>query len=212
MKPTARRRRVFRPRAAFRRVDRSIQTHARAEPVHADHRRRKPRLGAAAGLALLAAVVGLVLRFEVFPSTDEPDRVDAVVVLAGGGERLPAALELLGRGVAPVLVLDPDRPSWQALCGRTRPYRVLCYQPVPYSTRGEARAVTRFARERGWDSIAIVTSTYHVTRARMLFERCFDGRVAVVSAGWGGNPLYSAFNTLRDAAATVVALTARRGC
>jgi uncharacterized SAM-binding protein YcdF (DUF218 family) len=167
---------------------------------------------AAAGLALLAAVVALVLRFDVFPSTDEPGRVDAVVVLAGGSERLPAALELLGKGVGPVLVLDPDRPSWRALCGRTRPYRVLCYQPVPYSTRGEARAVARFARERGWDSIAIVTSTYHVTRARMLFERCFDGRVAVVSAGFGGNPLYGAVNVLRDAAATLVALTARRGC
>jgi hypothetical protein len=174
---------------------------------------RRPRgLVWAAGLALLAVAAALVLRFQVFPSTDEPERVDALVLLAGGRERLPKALELLRHGIAPVLVVDPDRPSWEELCGRTQPYRVLCYQPVPYSTRGEARSVARLARERGWDSIAIVTSTYHVTRARMLFERCFDGRVSVVPAGFGGNPLYGVFNTLRDAAATVVALTARRGC
>ena len=163
-------------------------------------------------LVVAAAAAALVLRYQVFPTDEEPRRVDAVVVLAGGDERLPAALELVEAGVAPVLVLDPDQPSWEALCGRNEPYEVVCYRPEPFSTRGEAQGVGRIARERGWESVAVVTSTYHLTRARLLFDRCLEGAVAGVSAGWSGSLLSDAFHTLRDAAGTVYALTVARGC
>ena len=89
---------------------------------------------------------------------------------------------------APVLVISGgfDR-KWrqaQALCdGRVRvSFRVLCFTPNPNSTRGEAEEVARLAARRGWDSIAVVTSNYHVFRSRILFRRCYKGRVAVVGA------------------------------
>ncbi len=42
--------------------------------------------------------------------------------------------------------------------------------------------VAALAEKRGWRSLALVTSTYHVTRARLLLDRCFEGRVDVVDA------------------------------
>jgi hypothetical protein len=49
--------------------------------------------------------------------------------------------------------------------------------PAPYSTRGEAEAFARLADRRGWRSVVVVSSRYHLLRARMLFERCYDGKV-----------------------------------
>jgi uncharacterized SAM-binding protein YcdF (DUF218 family) len=118
-----------------------------------------------------------------------PAHADAVVVLSGGrNSRLDPALKLMARGVAPVLAISsPFRdPRWTKairLCdNKTRHlgFRVICFQAVPYSTRGEAETVTRLARHDGWNQLVVVTSMYHVTRARMLFRRCYRGRLWTV--------------------------------
>ena len=65
---------------------------------------------------------------------------------------------------------------------------MVCFHPDPYSTRGEAEAFARLAAKRGWRSVIVVSSRYHLVRARMLFERCYDGRVATASSNgslWG---------------------------
>lgn len=138
--------------------------------------------------ALLLVFVAVSARLFLFPSEDNPGRADAVVVLAGARKpRLARGLELMRSGVAPVLVIsdgrDPLWPQANRLCrngGGT--FRVVCFRPDPYNTRGEAEAVGRLARRRGWGSVLVVTSTFHVTRARMLFERCIDGEVDAVGA------------------------------
>ena len=133
-------------------------------------------------------LLGATARLFVWPSTDDPRRADAVVVLDGGtGERLDEARALMERDVAPTLAisagreLDPDEAD--GLCTRPQQFEVVCFSPTPDSTRGEARALATLAREHGWNEVVLVTSTYHVTRARILVERCFDGRVDVVAAG-----------------------------
>jgi uncharacterized SAM-binding protein YcdF (DUF218 family) len=142
---------------------------------------------------VLAVLVGLWLVLCAFlflwPREDSPERVDAVVVLAGGRKfRLEKGLELMRRGVAHTLVISDGRaPQWpeaNRLCdrGQGAGFRVVCFKPDPYSTSGEAEMVARLARARGWRSVAVVTSTFHVFRARMLFERCVDGDVAAVGA------------------------------
>jgi uncharacterized SAM-binding protein YcdF (DUF218 family) len=98
------------------------------------------------------------------------------------------------RDVAPTLAisagreLDPDEAD--GLCSRPQQFEVVCFTPTPDSTRGEARALATLAREHGWTDVVLVTSTYHVTRARMLVERCFDGRVDVVAASPPARPLH----------------------
>jgi uncharacterized SAM-binding protein YcdF (DUF218 family) len=141
-----------------------------------------------AGTLVVAWLVVCAFLF-VWPEDDEPRRADAIVVLAGGKkQRLEKALELVDAGVARVLVIsdgrDPTWPEANRLCdGARRGLDVVCFRSDPYSTTGEAEEVGRFSRARRWDSIAVVTSTFHVFRARLLFDRCLDGRVDVVAAG-----------------------------
>ena len=59
---------------------------------------------------------------------------------------------------------------------------MVCFHPAPYSTRGEAEAFSRLAAKRGWQSVVVVSSRYHLVRARMLFERCYEGRVETASS------------------------------
>lgn len=78
---------------------------------------------------------------------------------------------------------SPDWPEANRLCaGRGVPAKVVCFRPDPYDTRGEAETFTRLATRRGWHSVVVVSSRYHVVRARMLFERCFDGTVSDAGA------------------------------
>jgi len=167
-----------------------------------------------AGLFLLALVVSSAVLF-VWPEQDSPTRASAVVVLAGAKKpRLDRALALMRRHVAPVLVisdgLDPTWPQANRLCAGRAPFRVLCFRPSPYSTRGEAEAVGRMGAARHWRSLVVVTSTYHVRRAKLLFERCFHGRVQAVGAHFGLSELPAVLAS--EWAKLVYALTVAREC
>jgi uncharacterized SAM-binding protein YcdF (DUF218 family) len=146
-----------------------------------------------------------------------PAHADAIVVLSGSKRRLPPALALIRRGVAPVLALSTVQrtPHWRAaeqLCAK-RTYAgasVLCFTAVPFSTQGEAQTIGRLARSRKWQSIVVVTSTFHVTRAHLLFSRCYHGRLTVLGSPtpWWKLPEEWASETGK----LLVQLTVRRSC
>ncbi len=127
------------------------------------------------------------LRLFVYPTAaaTAPARADAIVVLSGDrGERMAEAIRLIDRGVAPTLVHagTPDSDFVRALCSDQTQFAAVCLSPEPDNTRTEAGAVARLASQRGWDQIAIVTSTYHVTRAALLIGRCSDADLRMVAA------------------------------
>jgi uncharacterized SAM-binding protein YcdF (DUF218 family) len=143
------------------------------------------RLWWAFGLLVLIAVLvaaAATARLFVWPETTGASRADAVVVFgASAEERLAKGIQLVDEGVAPVLVLSaPD--SETALCSGRGRVRVICFEPDPFNTRGEAQTVGRLATREGWETLVLVTSTYHITRARLLLDRCFAGHVDVVAA------------------------------
>lgn len=151
----------------------------------------------------------------VWPRMDSPRRADAVILLSGDlGERLPVALRLLEAGVAPTLVFDGtlDRALEEEWCAGGQAFEAVCLRPQPDSTRAEARAAAELARSRGWDRLVVVTSDFHVTRSRLLFNRCFEGTVEVV----GGRPSYGWGLKIRQIAdewlAVAHALLVARGC
>jgi uncharacterized SAM-binding protein YcdF (DUF218 family) len=168
---------------------------------------------------LVAAWLAACMVLFVWPpaETGAPAHADAVVVLSGSTARLPPAEQLIQDGVAPVLALSSvaATPNWKAarrLCraGRYAGARVLCFEASPYSTRGEAETVARIARSRGWRSLVVVSSTFHLTRASMLFRRCYDGRLWFVGAPktWWRLPQEWASETGK----LLVQTTFERGC
>ena len=167
-------------------------------------------LGLLAGWTIAAAVLF------VWPPREQAAPADAVVVLAGGrGPRLARGLELVRRGLAPTLVIsDGWSPTWpeaNRLCaGRPIAARVVCPHPQPYSTRGEAEAFARLARSRGWGSVLVVSSRYHLPRARMLFARCFGGTIHADGPNQSlGTRIWAAFS---ETAKLGFVLLVRRRC
>ncbi len=169
--------------------------------------------------ALVAAWLVASLVLFVWPpgESSPPKHADVVVVLSGDTKRLAPGLALIRRGVAPVLAISTvgRTPHWRVaeeLCaaGRYRGAHVLCFDAVPFSTQGEARTTRDLARSRGWRSVVVVTSTFHVTRAKLLFDRCLTIPVYVVGTGstWWRLPEEWASETGK----LLVQLTVRRGC
>ncbi|MGZ4352638.1 MAG: YdcF family protein [Gaiellaceae bacterium] len=163
-------------------------------------------------VVLVAFAAASVLMFVWAPfATSRPKKVNAIVVLAGSKKRLPVALDLWHRGVARWLLVSRDPLDRQRVvfCEHP-PQHAICFQAKPYSTRGEARWVTRFARHEGWRSLAIVSSRFHLFRARVLFRRCSGARVELVPAPvtWWLWP----YDVAAEWAKLLVAETARRGC
>ncbi len=144
---------------------------------------------AVVGVLLVAWILATV-RLLFVPSEDDVGKADAVVVLAGSKhERLDRGLELMREGVAPVLVIsdgfDPRQPRANRLCQEGGDgFSVACFTPDPDSTRGEARKTAELARKHGWQRVLLVTSRFHVTRARMLFDRCLDADVDAVGVDY----------------------------
>jgi uncharacterized SAM-binding protein YcdF (DUF218 family) len=169
-------------------------------------------------LALLAVAWLVATGFLfVWPPSDPPGHADAVIVLSGGrDQRLDPALALMSRHVAPVLVisgsgLDPKWKSARRLCANgARGFRVLCFDPNPYSTRGEARAIARLAASHGWTRVDVVTSRYHIFRARIVIGRCYHGGLRMIGANspWTSAPLA----WISEWGKLLVQLTVERSC
>jgi hypothetical protein len=164
-------------------------------------------------IAVLIAVGGLLVLGSwlfYFVGTNHPHEADAIVVLAGDPRRPATGVRLLHEGVAPVLELSLDpkaNAKIAALCGDRG---ISCFHASADSTRGEARTVARLARRHDWQSIVIVSSRYHLRRARMLFRRCTGAQLQIVPAHT------SRWEYLRnlpfETSKLLVQLTVVRGC
>ena len=165
------------------------------------------------GLVVVVWAIGAVALFGIHHD-GAPVHADAVVVLEGSNSRLPRALELIQQGYAPVLVISrgDKRKLEQRVCGPKSGVsaRVICFAASPPSTRGEAEEIGRLAQRHGWTTIDVVTSQFHVFRARLLIERCYHGGLHMVGssqAEWKF-PLYA----VEETAKLVYQETVQRGC
>lgn len=181
----------------------------------APRRRQRRILVIATIAAVFLAFCGLTVRLFIFPASGMPARVDAIVMMAGPGNRYSTALNLAYQHRARVLVIStgndhgPGGPIGP--CGPPVPgVRVICFNPSPDTTQGEAEYAARLARQYHWHSIALVTITPQDSRARLRMERCFGGHVYVMPAPirlrlWPYELAY-------EWGATIKALTISRSC
>jgi uncharacterized SAM-binding protein YcdF (DUF218 family) len=134
-------------------------------------------------VVLVLAFVAATARLLIWPVQGSPPRVNAIVLLAGPGDRLPAALALAREHRAPVLVVSRGWMGYGGPCPPPTPgVRTICFNPNPGNTRGEAEYVGALARRNGWNSLLVVAIRPQAVRAQLLFGRCFSGQVYVSTA------------------------------
>ena len=138
------------------------------------------RLGAALAVVLLALGAGFAGFLDRVPRRveDAATRTDAIVVLTGGSERLPAGLALLEAGladrlfvsgvysgvdVATILDLDAQTPATLACC--------IDLGHDARHTVGNARETALWMAAGGRVSLRLVTAAYHMPRSLVLFRR-----------------------------------------
>jgi hypothetical protein len=142
--------------------------------------RRKALAVLVALIIVLAAATAGVL---VWPAESVPAKADAIVMLAGPGDRLPVALQLAAQHRAPVLVVSRGWMGYSGPCPPPTPgVRTICFEPNPGNTRGEAEYVGALARRNGWHSLILVAIRPQAVRAQLILGRCYSGQVNVATA------------------------------
>jgi uncharacterized SAM-binding protein YcdF (DUF218 family) len=58
---------------------------------------------------------------------------------------------------------------------------VICFNPIPGTTQGEAEKTARLARQYGFRSIVVVTTPDQTWRTELRFGRCFSGKIYAVT-------------------------------
>lgn len=141
---------------------------------------------------LLWGAIGIQLY--VLPATDAPKNADVLFVLAPAGDRMEQAGRLMDQGFGETLAISfplgqADNPD-PAICNESRAYRIVCFSPDPVTTQGEARALRLLSREHSWKSANVLTMQSHITRARLILERCYEEDLRMV-AHWQKLPVLS---------------------
>ncbi|MEQ1724747.1 MAG: YdcF family protein [Sphingopyxis sp.] len=125
-------------------------------------------------------------------------RTDGIVVFTGGPHRIDRALDLLqdgqakrvlisgvGRDVRPVdLSAEYHRPIALFEC-------CVALGREAADTRGNGREVAGWARRRGYKSIRLVTTDWHMRRARFEVEQSLPADITVVVDAVPSRPSFS---------------------
>jgi hypothetical protein len=173
---------------------------------------RRGRRWKSAAIVLVAVSVA-TMRLFIWPDQGMPSRVSAIVMLNGSGNRLDTALDLAWHHRAPFVVVSRGSLFWGhgSVCAPPIPHeKIICFDPDPPTTQGEAEFVGRLARQYRWRSLVLVTTTPQDSRGRLRMERCFAGPVYVVTA-----PLSLSswpYEIVYEWAATIRALVFQRTC
>ncbi len=107
---------------------------------------------------------------------------DAIVVLTGGSGRLQQGLDLLAADRAKKLFVSGVYRGVEVQelldLSRTEPAEVACCIVLGYeadSTRGNAIETAEWLQEQAYDSIRLVTASYHMPRSLLEFRRLMPG-------------------------------------
>src|SRR5579859_288700 len=161
-------------------------------------------------IAVVATAVGFVGFLSQLRGTEArpPRNADGIVVLTGGSSRVSDAMELLADGYGKRLLISGVHPA----SGASDISRSLsdnqsllgCCVDLDRSavnTRSNAAETRRWVRERGFKSLIVVTSNYHMPRAIVELSHAMPGITlipyAVVGDKWREEPWWSNGGTLR---------------
>ena len=161
-------------------------------------------------IALAATAVGFFGFLGQLRGTEAkpPRKADGIVVLTGGASRVSDAMELLADGYGRRLLISGVHPASGASdISRSLPDNqslLNCCVDLDRSavnTRSNAAETRRWARERGFKSLIVVTSNYHMPRAIVELSHAMPDitliQYAVVGDKWREEPWWSNGATFR---------------
>ena len=153
----------------------------------------------AASLLLLLYALGFILFAFTLgkPASAKAAPTDAAVVLTGGSGRIEHAIDVLHQGKAKRLLVagaDPSvtkRDLAHAIPG-SGPTLRCCVDLGSESvdTRSNAEEAGRWLAKRKFHSLRLITSDWHMRRARYEFERVLGHRYEIIDDGVQTEPSF----------------------
>jgi uncharacterized SAM-binding protein YcdF (DUF218 family) len=179
-------------------------------PIAAPRGMLRAAIVAALAIVFVGAAIGFVgFLSQLRGSEVKPDRnADGIVVLTGGSSRVSDAMELLANGYGKRLLISGVHPT----SGASDISRSLsdnqsllsCCVDLDRSavnTRSNAAETRRWARERGFKSLIVVTSNYHMPRAIVELSHAMPDITlipfAVIGDKWRDEPWWTSGATFR---------------
>jgi len=183
---------------------------AKEARVAASGRLLRSAIVAALAVLFVGAAVGFVAFLSQLRGAEiQPSQTaDGIVVLTGGSSRVSDAMELLAGGYGKRLLISgvhptndvsdisrslPDNQSLLGCC--------VDLDRSAVNTRSNAAEARRWARERGFRSLIVVTSNYHMPRAIAEMSHAMPDLelipFAVVGDKWREEPWWTSGATLR---------------
>jgi uncharacterized SAM-binding protein YcdF (DUF218 family) len=162
------------------------------------------------GIVVVVIVGGFVWFLAQLQSDESPPKnpADGIVVLTGGSSRVSDAVDLLASGYGKRLLISGVH--WSNSAGEiSRSLRenkswLVCCVDLDYSavdTRGNATETRRWAQERGFRSLIVVTSNYHMPRAIVEFSHSMPDVLLipfpVIGEKWRDEPWWSSGQAAR---------------
>jgi uncharacterized SAM-binding protein YcdF (DUF218 family) len=164
----------------------------------------------------LLYLLGYALFAVMLPRPAGDRQTDAIVVLTGGAKRIERGLDLLAHGRAKRMLVS-------GVARTVRPGELAAYYPgygpqfgccidlgrESVDTRSNADEVARWVQRRGFHSVRLVTTDWHMPRAKFEIARQLPDGVELVGDAVESNPrfvqLFTEYNKylLRRAAVVV---------
>ena len=165
---------------------------------------------AAFAILFVSAGIGFVAFLSQLRATETVPaaKADGIVVLTGGSSRVSDAMELLAGGYGKRLLISGVHPTNAASdISRSLPDNqslLHCCVDLDRSavnTRSNAAETRRWARERGFRSLIVVTSNYHMPRAIVELSHAMPDvdliPFSVIGEKWRDEPWWTSGATLR---------------
>ncbi len=147
-------------------------------------------------LLILAWALGFGIFLLTLGKPLEGRKTDAIVVLTGGSGRIARGLDVLRAGDAQRMLVsgvDPDvRPHELAAQFKNDRKLFDCCVDLGHEsvdTRSNAEETAHWVREHGYRSVRLVTSDWHMARAKMELSHTLD-QVEIVGDGVRSKPGY----------------------
>ena len=144
---------------------------------------------------ILLYMLGYALFVVALPQPADERRTDAVVVLTGGAGRIERGLETLQRRLAGRMLISgvqrTVRPQELAAAHKVEIGLFECCIDLgreAIDTRSNADEVARWMDRRGFRSMRLITTDWHMPRAEFEIAKRVGGEIAIVSDAVPSNP------------------------